>query len=446
MRDAVMKYQQNRIHLLIPEKLVVIIEEIRRHPPIIVGFRISRMQAIIHFICTKRRDDGYSHLKMSVLRELIPCADKYVEYLITKEIIESDGYYQPGNKSYGYKFTKKYESKYLPYPLTDAALNRRIICKYYQVNKTGYSKQNKFIQKMVIDDEAFPFAYDFYKDLESLNYAIAAIQSIQNGLLFCTVDDTSFRFHSNITTLAKDMRRFVVIKGNHLKYNVDIKNSQPYFSTLLLTSPQSIACFAKGEDLRMMLKSLHVEHNEEVTHYINLVCCGKFYEYLIVEFNKRGLIRSRDQVKDDVMKILFDRNSHLPKSRRIFAELFPTIHKVFSKLRGNRKGDHFESYKRFAILLQTIESHIVLKVILNRLYKEYPDVIALTVHDSILCTADPDKVEKIMKEELKKFVGRPPILKTEMLQKNVISSEMTIKGPRKGDEGGRKRKERIGVV
>jgi hypothetical protein len=104
------------------------------------------------------------------------------------------------------------------------------------------------------------------------------------------------------------------------------------------------------------------------------------------------------------------------KCRQIFIKSFPTVHKIFSKVRGHEKGDKFNNYKRFAILLQRIESYLMLDVILKRIYKELPDTIAITIHDSIMTgilTNNVEAVRKIMADELTFFVGFRPQIKIE---------------------------------
>jgi hypothetical protein len=334
--------------------------------------------------------------------------------LLKAEIIQRDGQYIPGSKAYGYRINPVYQSKLKSIPIHDARLLRRI----REINtfrSPGGALHKNWIQCFTIDPAALTFAEKHYTDTEKLNYAISAIQKILNEEKFYTIDDTAGRCHTNIVNLPKELRRFIVCgNGQRLTYNVDIKNSQPYFSTLIFTAPEKIARFAKGKELRMILKSLHVTYNEDVKKYINLVCEGKFYEFLAADFNKRGMIRTRDQVKESVMLILFDANSHLFNERKIFAELFPTVHGIFNQIRGNSMGDHFTSFKRFSILLQSIEAHVVLKIIHRRVKTEHPG-ITFTVHDSILTTLAPEIIENIMAQELTKFCGCKPILKTESL-------------------------------
>jgi hypothetical protein len=139
------------------------------------------------------------------------------------------------------------------------------------------------------------------------------------------------------------------------------------------------------------------------------------------EFAKEGLTLTRNETKKQVLRILFARN-RTPKDeinkkcREIFKDRFPTVHRIFSKVRGSEKGDKFSNYKRFAILLQSIESYMMLDVILKRIYRELPGTIAITVHDSIMTgvlTNNVEAVKKIMIEELIFFVGHRPQIKLE---------------------------------
>ena len=198
---------------------------------------------------------------------------------------------------------------------------------------------------------------------------------------------------------------------------IDLKNSQPYLSTLLLTDPGRISTHAKNKNFAMFLKSLHPIDTEDFELYIKLVVTGQIYEYLMQEFAKNDLYYTRSQVKKKFFTILFARNTIVNKQRRIFAELFPNVHIRFSEVRGNIKSrSKFENSKRFAILLQAIESHLILGRILPRIYDKHPGTIAVSIHDSIctsILTSDIEIVKKTMEDELEKFVTLKPSLKVE---------------------------------
>jgi hypothetical protein len=137
----------------------------------------------------------------------------------------------------------------------------------------------------------------------------------------------------------------------------------------------------------MFLQTLKTSLNEDVKNYIALVISGQLYEYLMREFIGEGLHLTRSETKVQVLRILFARNRKPKdelnlKAREIFKKRFPTVHRIFSKVRGNEKGDKFTSFKRFAILLQRIESYLMLDVILRRIYKELPGTIAKLLRKS----------------------------------------------------------------
>jgi hypothetical protein len=220
--------------------------------------------------------------------------------------------------------------------------------------------------------------------------------------------------------MKRELRSFLRINGEPLT-NVDIKNSQPYLSTIILTYPSKISWLTKNPAFSMLLQTLKVSLTEDVKKYIYLVVSGQFYEYLMKEFFKEGLVLTRKETKLQVLRILFARN-RLPKdlinrkARQIFIRNFPTVHRIFSKVRGRDQGTKFENSNRFAILLARIESYLMLEVIMKRINKELPKVIALTIHDSVMTgilTSDVDGVRKIMTEALNEFVGSAPKIEIE---------------------------------
>ena len=99
-------------------------------------------------------------------------------------------------------------------------------------------------------------------------------------------------------------------------------------------------------------------------------------------------------------------------------------------MRGANKGDKFNKFKRFAILLQRIESHLMLDIILKRIYRELPGVIAITTHDSIITgilTNEVNAVKGIIEEELSHFVGFSPKIKIENREKEEDTSGKVIR-------------------
>src|SRR4030042_3962359 len=100
---------------------------------------------------------------------------------------------------------------------------------------------------MTIDQGAFN-EVETFETIEKYNAALSSILKIRQGDIFYSVDNTSCRFHSNLTNLPESLRPYVRIEGKQLA-NIDIKNSQPYLSIILLTDPDKVSPFAKSKEL-----------------------------------------------------------------------------------------------------------------------------------------------------------------------------------------------------
>ena len=174
--------------------------------------------------------------------------------------------------------------------------------------------QNKSYKRVYPDPESLKFAENNYSG-ESYNSAIVSINMVDNEEKYSLIDEAGGRFYSNLTNMPSGLRQFVRVKNRYLKANVDIKNSQPYISIMVLTNPAGLVRFAKSEDFAMILKNLNIPDNDDIKLYINLVTSGQFYEYLMPYFKAKGLPCTRCDVKKAVMIILFDQN------RKQFPEL-----------------------------------------------------------------------------------------------------------------------------
>ena len=419
-----MPYKVRTYYQLMPEKVKEALPTIEGLiEPDIKGYCRDYLKEVISIVaCHVRKDEEAAPLKMNYIKRLVPQGDKYLNALIDLGIIERTGYYTPGQVAYRYSFTPEYDSKYITSLLTNAKLIRRIEGVFADMRKDaaksvrGRSEQVRFLKQLTIAPEFMTFINENYQsDDEAYNRVLASATRIMNGDIFYTIDSTSGRFHSNVTNCPKGFRPYLRVNGEPL-INIDVKNCQPYLSTIILTDPLKASTFAENPAFAMVLQTLKVSHQQDVKTYISLVINGTFYEYLMSEFASEGLHLDRSETKRQVLRILFARN-RTPKdptnrkARDIFKLRFPTVHRIFSKVRGSNRGDKFTSFKRFAILLQRIESYLMLDVVLKRIYRELPDVVAITIHDSIMTgimTNNVEAVKTILIEEMTNFVGFRP--------------------------------------
>lgn len=421
--------KERRYCQLMPEKIYQNFSDIEVViKPKIKGYSRDHLKEVISIVaCHVRKTGEPSQLQITYFKNLVAQGDKYLKALIELNIIQRSGNSIVGKTSYKYDFSDEYRSRYVSLPLNNAKLTRRIELAQKETYKKdtksarGHSVQVKYLKLLTFAPEYNDFIeLNYTAETNRYNSIISSVTRILNRDFFYSVDSTSGRFHSNVTNMAKGLRPFLRINNEPL-VNLDIKNSQPFLSTILLTNPSKVSYLANNAAFVLLLQSLKVPNSEDVKNYIAMVVTGQIYEYLMTEFLKEGLELTRDETKVQMLRVLFARNRS-PKdatnkqARQIFRNRFPTVHKIFTKIRGSEKGDSFQNFKRFAVLLQRIESHLMLSVILKRIHKELPGTITLTIHDSILTGIAPDAIEavrKIMVEELEKFVGFAPNIKIE---------------------------------
>jgi len=414
---------KNKYYQLIPEKVLQqlpAIEALLR--PEIKGFSPDYLKEVISIVaCHIQKDCDETPLKMTYIKKIVPQGDKYLKGLIDIEIIKRSGRAIIGESCYKYSFAPDYKSKYISVPLHNQKLIRRIEKAGEDLRKEGaksirtHGDQVRYLKQLTIDENYTEILSSYQEGTEQYNFILASATRIINEDIYYSIDQTSGRFHSNVTNLAKGLRPYLRVNGEPL-VNIDIKNSQPYLSTIILTNPGKVSCMTENPAFALLLQTLKVSLNKDVKEYISLVVSGQLYEALMKDFEL-----TRDETKVQLLRILFARN-RMPKDginrkcRMIFKKKFPTVYRIFNKVRGRERGDKFHNFKRFAILLQRIEAFLMLDVILKRIYKELPGTVAITIHDSVMTgilTDNINAVRKIMVDEMTKFTGFRPQIKIE---------------------------------
>ena len=281
--------QGNKYYQLIPEKvfqdLFFIEDQIK---PRIKGYSIDNLKEVISIIAfhVRKEDNEDTPLQMRYFRKLVPYAERYLSGLIDLEIIKRSPYYIPGEISYRYNFTPEYQSEYIPLSLNNAKMILRIKSAHIETGKEaikliwGYSSQVKYLKQLTLADGWQTFVENYRSNPDQYNSIMASAYRIINGDIFYSIDETEGRFHSNITNMKKGLRSFLRINGKSL-VNLDVKNSQAYLSTIILTYPSKVSWLTKNPAFSMLLQTLKVSLSEDVKNYISIVISGQFYEYLI---------------------------------------------------------------------------------------------------------------------------------------------------------------------
>ena len=435
-------------------------------PTTIKNFKLDNLVYIIGLIVSipaSNKDlltsKGFVPINSTILQKKIRNYNEYIDYLLLHKIFVSDNHSINFIKSRGYKFGPLYEnSGIVGIPITDFQLKKSI----YKTTELTAAKQKKYNhllkwydERLEIDDEtavAFIEA-DLRRKIENpklcdldkkgnpkdpyLQYkcALLNIQRIKAGYFNLSIDDNVKRLHSTISNFRGILRNCISFGGRKL-LSLDIKNSQPYLSTVLLnklfwyiaeeynnSTNLSINLFYdrlfkdifnnKDNTLVSFVTLVNTYINQadsDLHRYKTLVQQGVFYKYLGDEFTKElGLdYRDKKYLKPIVFLVFFTHNSflaqHKAKHKRIFKNLFPDLYHIFSLIKKSDKTN-------LPRLLQRIESHLMLNVITKRIAAERKDLPIFTIHDSIVTTDDAgnaEYIQRIMEEEFTKAIGFPP--------------------------------------
>ncbi|MBN1134614.1 MAG: hypothetical protein JXA38_06865 [Methanosarcinaceae archaeon] len=425
-------------------------EHLKNHPPTSIdNFHIDNLYYILGLITeipakSEHFDShtGMVQLNAETLRMKVRNYNQYLGYAVATGILESDNHYIPGEKSRGYRFAEKYWDKVAPvtivkYSLVKNHRKRKIdpkvekaygfLTKWFnddlEIDHTGAVE---FLESTISGDE----------NISKFNYNRCRIDMLNDKEYYMSMDGKGKRFHSNLTGFRSDLRNFISYAGKGL-VGVDIRNSQPYMSITLFNqmfyNSNLNSNILKLSDIYsnsiispssyyfpslMLYKLLEEANNQDVNHYIDLVIKGELYEYLKKHFQTElgKVYKNRKELKDDIFLVFYSSNYLINQpyagSKRVFRKLFPTVYRVFACI---KTVDH----SKLPILLQQIESHIVLDRICRRITKERPNLPIFTIHDNVITTiGDEDYIETVMREELTLCIGYEPRFKIEYWRNN----------------------------
>ncbi len=396
-------------------------------------------------------DNGYVPINSSVLRNYFKDYFSYLDYLLQTGVLITDGIAVPEEKSYGYKFSPEYENQpmvkytYLaarnvhPEPVLEERFNRHT-GKFEHNPLLDYPYLSYWYKQMKLGIN--PAAEDFAWHRRTIAYrgssnkdpqaqyqsALCNIIALENKEYKAQIDSNVHRLHSAITNMQKDYRNFLKYDGQELTA-IDISNSQPFLLCILFNPdfwdrdsdayinighlPENIQKLFRPSLVSEIKKHIAATSVTEFQEYIREASAGNLYEFMQSEINNPEIDRSR--VKTMILITFFSDNRYISQKtenaalKRRFRALFPKIYELIALCKRSRKN-------RFACLLQSVESEIILHRCCKRIWDEGGHKIPVfTIHDSIATTAENVKfVRNIMDEELTRAAGVHPSFKTEL--------------------------------
>lgn len=457
----------NEIFWEIPSPLVLD-NLLKRHPPEF-RYKIDHFYYIIDYLSKGAEledldgNAGFINTKASRLQKANHNYKVYIDYLLKYGIIKTDRKYIVDKKSFGYRlnYGRVHSATIIKIPVADSVIHRHKFREEEERERNlfktrkQYPHLTKWFDLLQIDKEGA------YKETERLYpeptgairgvrkgkasnslkrlKAIAAIDKITEKCFYYSVDENVGRFHSNLTNLKKELRNYLTYDGQKL-VNVDIKNSQPLFSTLLFNkdfyseNSQHINIFSIPSTHSlisnnkfpfptytiMIVKALEKSKYQDVDKYIEMVNSGEFY-HQISKLMYPSSMFDKKKMKTMIFMVFFSNNSYMGQDKaqpkRDFKTLLPQTFKIFTLL---KRIDH----TALARILQRIESTLMIQNVALRIAKERPELPIFTIHDSVVTTVgDEVYVSSLIQEEAFRLTGLNVKLCMEYLDPQIPSAK-----------------------
>jgi hypothetical protein len=395
---------------------------------------------------------GFVNLNAKTLQKVIHNYKAYLDHLLNHRFIQTDMKYVVGKKSFGFRLCnyKDHKATVTTIPVTYLPLikhkrnelNRKQ--QEYAKTRKQYLHLTKWFNKQLEIDSAGAIAEAerlFPEKTEGIRgtrkgkpsdwarryKAIQAITKFENQEFYYSVDDNVGRFHSNLTNIKRELRNYITYDGQKL-VNVDIKNSQPLFSTLLFDKsfysekcqfinifniPTILSLLSSTKHsytttIIMVVKALEKSEYHDVKDYLKFVNSGAFYEKISKVMHPTATTFDKLSMKKMIFTVFFSNNRYMgqpkAKSKREFKELFPNVYEIFRIIK-------LRNHSALAHILQRIESEVMIQKVASRISKERPELPIFTIHDSIATTVgNEDYVTAVIQEEVSRLTGLSALL------------------------------------
>lgn len=399
-----------------------------------------------------------------------------IDLLVKNCIINQTKGYQTGRRTKLFTLTKKYIStghKIRPIP-KDANLYKRLLeyrLEQKVLNEAALSKI-KYITKwfdpkrLTLDHRRSHALIEFYmaemnalvpdpvpkgRSMEEIDARIAlrvnsmldTFNAVSDGYMGLKKTGQDNRLHSVVSSTKKELRGLYLYDGEPM-VSIDIMASQPYLLSQLL-NPKSwekkglvakvypelysriTPKYKRQLDAILMFGAFSktpTGKGFQKTSFFKLKWDTDFYQHLVdmAKFHGKGKVfPDRSAVKKKMMIILFDDGAYMDQDKGfiLFEKWFPIEASMIMLLknlsRETKVSDQNDSGTNFLpILLQRIESFLILEKVSKKISVELPDAPIIPVHDCIMTTREySDQVANITLMVLKKITGLTPGIKIE---------------------------------
>lgn len=366
-------------------------------------------------------NNGYTLLKTVYLRKFIDYRvfNQLKDYLISNQVIETDGKYILHEKSYGYKLIGKYAIG-TRFVSIDGLMNDKLEDNKSEVKLSSvhYHLYHNLLNRVNYDFNTFEYEMNELDRLDEIRYFMFNYKDNEDFMF--TIDSFGRRLHTPFTCVSSKSRKHINWKNteDNTVIEIDIVNSQLVMLCSLLNSFfYNIQLYPSHILYPLRCSAYRVDRYKDskyndLDEFITLCEKGLIYERIMYEYNNKESVKlNRDEVKEMLFSQVLFCKSKNNKMTKIFKSMFPN---VLDFIIDQKK----DNYKDLSCQMQRIESKIVIWNVCGRLMREYVDVPVITVHDSIITNKSSEEVVKrLMIEEIMKY-GITPTLKVKQYERN----------------------------
>ena len=381
-----------------------------------------------HHLRSEADRDDYVHLWSAALKEVMPTRyyRRILDDLIGARVLEEDpSYWATGGGKAGYSKSFRVGPRYRYRPfravwLTTPLLVDKLTARARRDDDLVTAPVHKHLRSMLT-------RLHVADDYPTVSLPLATIAHREWRFTVCEQG----RVHTNLTSLKSDLRQYLRFDGQPL-WQVDIRNSQPFFMGLALQNAGRLERDGEFLGYRAHLQNTNHTHHPTPTHqppsspyvvtggcqnvprqsddtaeYLELCRTGLLYERLMDEVGLARTVDNRNMVKRLFFAVCYgDVRDGNTRVGRAFQAAFPECWASVCRLKAGDRGG-------LARMMQTVESWTVVWRAGRRIMARYPDAPLLTIHDSVVTTSEyVEPLKALVREEFDETFGVCPEFKT----------------------------------
>lgn len=387
-------------------------------------------RVFLHFISTKRWTgdvdaDGFARLHSSILAKYVPnrVFPALKNYLCEIGVLQTAPYC-PKVRSTGYRILPAFDGPPRRLNLAHPSLRKKMqawreslvsaaadgpMRELIERRKPVLEHMHADLGQLALAKPASEIvaALTAYTDVDP-SHARYLCQTIEHGDHDgLKVDPFGFRVHSIVTRASKRIRPYLRLRGNEF-VELDVVNTQPLVLAILFLQPQLVAeCTTykgaqhsgrgapPGDEVAAVLRPLLAGCSADVLSFAGFCQSGQLYEVL----QARANLPCRENAKRELYRdVLFGKPHIRGPVTEAFETYWPCLLNAILQLKRQF------GYKIIPLILQRLESRIMIDGACARLVREMPELPFLTIHDSILVPPRfAESVRRLIEQEFRAY-------------------------------------------